>query len=203
MRVAETCNLPARSLEGWHICSQSDRRGRGVSYNQVEEVEMQKHSGGDIGCDTGRLSSVQFSLSVVSDSLWPMNHSTPGLLAHHQLQESTQTHVHRVNDAIQPSHPLLSPSSPALNLSQHQGLFKWVSSSHQVAKILEFQLQHQSFQWNTQDWSPLGWTGWISLQSKGLSGVFSNTTVWSQAILELGDLEANVSVVQTTLPFET
>ena len=69
MRVAETCNLPARSLEGWHICSQSDRRGRGVSYNQVEEVEMQKHSGGDIGCDTGRLSSVQFSLSVVSDSL--------------------------------------------------------------------------------------------------------------------------------------
>ena len=63
------------------------------------------------------------------------------------ITNSTQTHVHWVGDAIQPSHPLSSPSPPALNLSQHQGLFKWVSSSHQVAKILEFQLQHQSFQW--------------------------------------------------------
>ena len=74
------------------------------------------------------------------------NHSTPGLPVHHQLPESTQTHVHCVSDAIQPSHPLSSPSPPALNLSQHQGLFKGVSSSHQVAKIWEFQLQHQSFQ---------------------------------------------------------
>ena len=77
----------------------------------------------------------------------PMNHSTPGLPVHHQLQESTQTHVHWVGDAIQPSYPLLSPSPPALNNSQHQGLFQWVRSSHQVAKVLEFQLQHQSFQW--------------------------------------------------------
>ena len=77
----------------------------------------------------------------------PMNHSTPGLPVHHQLPESTQIHVHWVGDAIQPSYPLLSPSPPALNLSQHQSLFKWVSSSHQVAKVLEFQLQHQSFQW--------------------------------------------------------
>ena len=69
----------------------------------------------------------------------PMNHSTPGLPVHHQLPESTQTHAHWVGDAIQPSHPLLSPSPPALNLSQHQRLFKWVSSSHQVAKVLEFQ----------------------------------------------------------------
>ena len=75
-----------------------------------------------------------------------MNHSTPGLPVHHQLLESTQTHVPRVGDAIQPSHPLSSPSPPALNLSQHQGLFKWVSFSHQVTKGLEFQLQHQSFQ---------------------------------------------------------
>ena len=96
----------------------------------------------------GKLFSlVQFSSSVVSDSLRPMNHSTPGLPVHHQLLESTQTHIHRVSDAIQPSHPLSSPSHPAFNLSQHQGLFKWVSSSHQVAKVLEFQLQHQSFQW--------------------------------------------------------
>ena len=77
----------------------------------------------------------------------PMNCGTPGLPVHHQLPEFTQTPVHWVSDAIQPSHPLLSPSPPALNPSQHQGLFKWVSSSHQVAKILEFQLQHQSFQW--------------------------------------------------------
>ena len=76
-----------------------------------------------------------------------MNHSTPCLPVHHQLPESTQTHVHWVGDAIQPSHPLSSPSPSALNLSQHQGLFQWVSCSHQVAKVLEFQLQHQSFQW--------------------------------------------------------
>ena len=76
-----------------------------------------------------------------------MNRSTPGLPVHHQLLEFPQTHVHRVGDAIQPSHPLSSPSPPAPNLSQHQGLFKWVSSSHPVAKVLEFQLQHQSFQW--------------------------------------------------------
>ena len=76
-----------------------------------------------------------------------MNRSTPGLPDHHQLRESTQIHVHWVSDAIQPSHPLSSPSPPTLNLSQHQGLFKWVSSSHQMAEVLEFQLQHQSFQW--------------------------------------------------------
>ena len=72
--------------------------------------------------------------------------STPSLLVHHQLPEFTLTHVHWVSDAIQPSHPLSGLSSPTFNLSQHQGLFKWVSSSHQVAKVLEFQLQHQSFQ---------------------------------------------------------
>ena len=88
------------------------------------------------------ISSVQFSRSVVSHSLWP--HGFP---VHHQLPEFTKTHVHWVGDAIQPSHPLSSPSPLALNLSQHQGLFQWVSSLHQVAKVLEFQLQHQSFQW--------------------------------------------------------
>ena len=76
----------------------------------------------------------------------PMDCSTPGLPVHHQLPEPTQTHVHRVIDAIQPSHPLSSPSPPAFNLSHHQDLFQRVSSSHQVAKILELQLQHQSFQ---------------------------------------------------------
>ena len=86
-----------------------------------------------------------------------------------------QTHVHWVRDVIQPSHPLLSPSLPPFNLYQHQGLFQWVSSSHQKAKVLELQLQHQSFQWNIQNWFPLGLTGLISLQSKGLSRVLSNT----------------------------
>ena len=92
-------------------------------------------------------SSAQFSRSVVSDSLQPMNCSTPGLPVHHQVPEPAQTHVHWVGNAIQPSHPLLAPVSPAFNLSQHQGLFKWISSLHHVTKVLEFQLQHQSFQW--------------------------------------------------------
>ena len=77
----------------------------------------------------------------------PMDSSTPVLLVHHQIPEFTQTHVHWVSDAIQPSHPLSSPSLPAFNLSQHHGLFKWVRSSHKMAKVLEFQLQHQSFRW--------------------------------------------------------
>ena len=92
-------------------------------------------------------SSVQFSHSVCLILCNPMDCSTPGLPVHHQLLEFTQTHIHRVGDAIHPSHPLSSPSPPAFNLSQHQGLFKWVSSLYQVAKVLEFQLQHQSFQW--------------------------------------------------------
>ena len=91
-----------------------------------------------------QFSSVTQSCPTLCD---PMNCSMPDLPVHHQLSESTQTHVHWVGDAIQPSHPLLSLSPPALNLCQHQGLFKWVSSSYQVAKVLEFQLQHQSFQW--------------------------------------------------------
>ena len=77
----------------------------------------------------------------------PMNHSPPGLPVHHQLPEFTQTHGHGVDDAVQPSHPLSSPSPPAPNSSQHQGLYQWVNSFPEMAKVLEFQLQHQSFQW--------------------------------------------------------
>ena len=91
-------------------------------------------------------SSVQACLTLCD----PMDCSLPGLPGlpvHHQLLEFTQTYVHWVSDAIQPSHPLSSPCPPAFTLSQHQGLLKWVSSLHQVAKVLEFQLQHQSFQW--------------------------------------------------------
>ena len=84
-----------------------------------------------------RFSSVTQSCPTLCD---PMNCSMPGLLVHHQFPEFTQTHVHRVRDAIQPSHPLSSPSPPAPNPSQHQSLFQWVNSSHEVAKVLEFQL---------------------------------------------------------------
>ena len=84
-----------------------------------------------------QFSSVAQSCSILCN---PMNRSTPGLPVHHQLLEFTQTHVHRVGDAIQPSHPLSSPSPPAHNPSQHQSLFQWVNSLHEVAKILEFQL---------------------------------------------------------------
>ena len=95
------------------------------------------------------LSSVQFSSVAQSCPTLcnPMKRSTPGLPVHHQLPEFTQTHVHWVSDAIQPSHLLSSPSPPAPNPSQHQTLFQWVNASHKVAKVLEFQLQHQSFQW--------------------------------------------------------
>ena len=106
----------------------------------------------------------------------PMNHSMPGLPVHHQLPEFTQTHVHWVGDAIQPSHPLLSPS-PTFNLSQHQGLFKMSQISASGGQSFGVSASTSVLPMNTQDSSPLGWTGWISLQSKGLSIVFSNTTV--------------------------
>ena len=93
---------------------------------------------------TVQVSSVAQSCPTLCN---PMNRSTPCLPVHHQLLEFTQTHVHWVGDVIQPSHPLSFPSPPAPNPSQHQGLFQWVNSSHEVAQVLEFQLQHQSFQW--------------------------------------------------------
>ena len=125
------------------------------------------------------LQSVQFSRSVMSDSLRPheQQHTRPPWVHHHQLTESTQTHVHRVGDAIQPSHPLVPfssclPSFPASGSFQMSQLFASGGQSIGVsasASVLPM---------NTQDWSPLGWTGWISWQSKGLLRVFSNTTIW-------------------------
>ena len=107
-----------------------------------KEVVVHIHNG---ICSSVQFSSVAQSCPTLCD---PMNRSTQGLPVYRQLLEFTQTHVHRVGDAIQWSHPLSSPSPPTFNHSQHQGLFKSVSSSHQVAKVLEFQLQHQSFQRN-------------------------------------------------------
>ena len=106
----------------------------------------------------------------------PMNHSTPGLPVHHQLPEFTQTHIHRVSDAIQPWHSLLFPSPPASNPSQHEyfpmsQLFTWGGQSTGLSVSASF-LPKKS-----QGWSPSEWTSCISLQSKGLSRVFSNTTV--------------------------
>ena len=94
-------------------------------------------------CILVQFSSVAQSCPTFCD---PMNRSMPGLPVHHQLPEFTQTHVHQVRDTIQASHPLSSPSPPAPNPSQHHSLFQWVNSSHEVAKVLEFQLQHHSFQ---------------------------------------------------------
>ena len=121
--------------------------------------------------------TVQFSRSVVSDSLWPHGpqHARPPCPS--PTPAACSNSCPSTQLWIQLSHPLSSPSPPALDLSQHQGLFQWVSSSHQVAKVLEFQPQHQSLTMNIQDWFPLEFTGWISLQSRGLSRVFSNTTV--------------------------
>ena len=104
-------------------------------------------------CQSVSESVSQWVSSVIQSCLTlcdPMNRSTPGLPVRHQLPEFTQTHVHWVGDAIRPSHALSSPSPPAPNPSQHQGLFQWVSSLHEAAKVLEFQLQHQSFQWTSR-----------------------------------------------------
>ena len=123
--------------------------------------------------------SVQFS-SVAQSCMTLcdlMNRSMPGLPIHHQLLESTQTHVHWVSDAVQPSYPLSSPSPPAFNLSQHQGLFQWVSSSLSGGQSIGVSASGSVLPINIQGWFPLRLTGWISLQSKGLSRVFSNTTV--------------------------
>ena len=124
------------------------------------------------------LQSVQFSsvAQLCPTLCHPMNRSMPGLPVHHQLPEFTQTHVHRVSDAIQPSHPLSSPSPPAPNPPNIRVFSNESTLRMRWPKDWSFSF---SITWtdHTQDWSPLGWTGWISLQSKGLSRVFSNTTV--------------------------
>ena len=120
---------------------------------------------------------MRLSLSHVPTLCNPMDCSTPGFPVPHYLWEFAQTHVHWVSDAIQPSHPLSPTSRPAFNLPHYQGLFQWVGFSHQVAKLLELQLQHQSSM-NSQGWFPLGLTGLIFLLSKGLSRVFFRTTIW-------------------------
>ena len=108
----------------------------------------------------------------------PMDCSTPGFPVHHQFPDHAQTHVHWVSDAIQPSHLLLSPSSPVFNLSQHLGLFQWVSSSLQVAKVSGASASASVLLRNIHSWFPLGLTGLIFLLSNRLLTVISSTTTW-------------------------
>ena len=136
---------------------------------------------GEWGANKRKFNSVQFSHSDMSNSLWSqaslrMDCSMPGLPVHHQFPELAQTHVHWVGDAIQPSHPLSSPSPLTFNLSQHQGPFQWVTftSGGQSIGVLA---SVSVLPMNIQDWYPLGLNGLISLQSKGLPRVFSSTTV--------------------------
>ena len=139
----------------------------------------------------------------------PMDCSTPGVPVFHHLLEHAQTHVHWVGDAIQPSHPLSFSSPCAFNLSQHQGLSRWVGSLHQVAKVWQFQHQHQSFGWIFST-DILGWTGWISLQSKGLSRVLSRpqfksinslvlSFLYSPTLISIHNYWKNHSLDQTDL----
>ena len=115
--------------------------------------------------------SIQFSRSVLSESFWPHGLLHARLPCPHQLLELAQTHDHRVSDAIQPSHSLSSPFPPAFNLSQYQGLFQWVSSLHPLAKILEISFTISGLPMSIQDWFPSGFTGLISLNSKGLENL--------------------------------
>ena len=133
--------IPSGSVvvgDDFNLCSSAHPTWQGCNINNILVFRMELSNGGGF-----QFSSVAQSCPTLCD---PMNHSTPGLPVHHQLPEFTQTHVHWVSDAIQPSHPLSSPSSPAPNPSQHQSLFQWVNSLHEVAKVLEFQLYHQCFQ---------------------------------------------------------
>ena len=135
------CNEEQICMAGW-----LEQRSREYAYTTFGLIQPYSHHL-HLAPGVIQFSSVQ-SLSHVWLFVTPcMNRSTPGLPVHHQLPEFTQTHVHQVGDAIQPSHPLSSPSPPALNPSQPQGLFQWVNSSHEEAKVLKFQRQHQSFQW--------------------------------------------------------
>ena len=123
--------------------------------------------------------NIQFS-SVAQSCLTlhdPMDHGTQGFPVHHQLPESTQTHLHWGSDGIQPSYPVMSPSPPALNLSPASGCFQMSQLFASGSQSIEVSASTSVLPMNTQDWFPLGWTGWISLQSKGLSRAFSNTTV--------------------------
>ena len=128
-----------------------------------------------------------------------MDCSTPDFPVLHHLPGSAQIHLHWVDDAIQPFHPLLSPSPPALNLPQHHGLFQWVSSLHQMVKSIEASVSASVLPMNIQSWFPLRCTGLIFLLSKGLSRVFSSTTVWRHQFFR----HSAFFIVQLSHPYMT
>ena len=152
-------------------------------YNDTVSVCFNLQSGNEIHThritDSFQFSSVAQSCPTLCD---PIDCSIPGLPVHHQLPELAKTHVHWVGDAIQPSHPLSSPSPLAFSLSQHQDLFQWVSSLHLVASV-GVSASASVLPVNIQGWLPLGLTGLISLQSKGLSRIITSTTIWKHQFL--------------------
>ena len=134
---------PKRVMQEWRYKRKSKRTEAGKGY--TEDPNLMWVPEAEKGLEHSQsIRSVAQSCPTLSN---PMDCSMPAFPLHQQLPELAQIHAHQVSDAIQPSHPLSSPSPPAPNPSHHQSLFQWVSSSHQVAKVLEFQLQHQSFQW--------------------------------------------------------
>ena len=149
----------------WNVCcaghSHSGSHFKGCSLEKT--VCYWHHLEGICGWTTFCCCSVAQSCPTLCD---PMDCSAPGLPVLHHLSELAQIHVHWVSDAIQPSYPLLSPSLPAPNPSQHQGIFQWVSSSLQVAKMLVFQLQHQSFQWIFKTSFRMDWLDLLAVQGR-------------------------------------
>ena len=147
------------------------------------------------------ISSIQFSSDTQSCPTLcdPMKHSTPGLPVHHQLLELTQTHVHWVGDAIQPSHLLSFPSPPALKSFPASGSYQMSQLFTLGGQSIGVSASTSVLPMNTQDWSPLGWTGWISLQSNGLSRVFSNTTVQKHQFINSSALSFLYSQILTSI----
>ena len=141
-------------------------------------------------------SSVQLVTQLCLTLCDPMDCNTPGFPVHHQLPELTQTHVLWGGDAIQPYHPLSSASPPAFNLSQHQGLFQWDPFFRSGGQSIGVSASTSVVPMNIQDWFPLGWTGWISLQSKGRSRVFFNTTVQKHQFFS-----AHIIIVHLSHPY--
>ena len=143
-------------------------------------------------------SSVSQSCPTVCD---PKDCSTPGFSVLYCLLQFAQTHIHRVSDAFKPSHPLSTSSPPALNLSQHQGLFQWAGLSHQVDKVSELQASASAsvLSVNIQSWFPLGLSGFISMLSKGFSRVFSSTTVWKHQFFSTQPFLWSNSHIRTSL----
>ena len=144
MLILNICSYFCNILRHRNIwCNYVGKLGEWKNLLQKNDYIGQVKGQTSIDCVAGNvLSSITQLCLTLCD---PMDCSTPGFPAHHELPELTQTHLHWVSDTIQPSHPLFSPAPPTFSISQHQGLFKWVTFSHQVAKILEF--HHQSFQW--------------------------------------------------------